>query len=118
MHPCPTARFAPSTPSSAHRVRDAREHAGVTQDQLAAHLEPTRASVANLEAGRQRISAYHLAVLASALDIPIVDLAPAVEPAERRAAVVGADPEHLDLLQQVLAAVDVEDMDEEAHAAS
>jgi len=100
------------------RVREAREAVGATQEQLAEQLRLTRASVANLEAGRQRISAYHLGVIAGALSVPLAELMPPAAQPRVRTAVRGADPQHLDLLQQLLAAADVDDMDERAHAAS
>jgi hypothetical protein len=40
----------------------------------------TRASLANLEAGRQRMNAYTLVVLAQYLDCPLEDLVPDVRP--------------------------------------
>lgn len=98
------------------RVRDAREAAGVTQEQLANRLGLTRGSVANLEAGRQRISAYHLSLTATTLDVPIGELAPAAEPVRSVPAnVAGADPIHLKALQQLLQTAE---MSEALHAAT
>jgi transcriptional regulator with XRE-family HTH domain len=97
-------------------ARDAREAAGVTQEQLAAHLGLTRGSVANLEAGRQRVSAYHLVVIAAVLDVPVTALIPATHQARLPAAVRGADPQHLDLLDQLLAAAELHDSNKRPHA--
>jgi transcriptional regulator with XRE-family HTH domain len=47
--------------SLGQRVRAARDEAGITQTQLAEGIGLTRSSVANLEAGRQRIM-LHVAV--------------------------------------------------------
>jgi len=87
------------------RVRDARTTAGLTQDQLARLLRLTRTSVANLEAGRQRISAHTLAVTADALNVTVTDLTPAFRHlAEPVAAAQTGDPEHMALLRRLLSA--------------
>lgn len=56
------------------RVRDARVKLNLTQGQLAAQLGLTRSSVANLEAGRQRIPIHVLAQAAILLRVDASDL--------------------------------------------
>ncbi|WP_328748622.1 helix-turn-helix domain-containing protein [Streptomyces sp. NBC_00285] len=51
------------------RVRAARAAARMTQATLAARLGLTRSSVANLEAGRQRIPLHVFAMVADILDV-------------------------------------------------
>lgn len=99
------------------RVQRLREDRRLTQEHLAARLQLTRASIANLEAGRQRISAYHLVTLAATLGVTIGDLVPVDAPVRQAASLPDTPPEHLDLLQQVLAAA-ADDGDAVAHAAS
>lgn len=49
------------------RVRAAREAAGVSQAELARRVEFTRATIANIEAGRQDTTMTRLALIAAAL---------------------------------------------------
>jgi len=58
------------------RVQRGRKRANLSQAELAERLGLTRASIANLEAGRQRPSALHAAILADVLDVPLQDLLP------------------------------------------
>lgn len=60
------------------RVAEARERRGLTQAQLAGQLaQPvTRASIANVESGKQRVLAHTLVDLASILGVPVTDLIP------------------------------------------
>jgi uncharacterized protein len=53
------------------RVAAARERAGVTQEELARHLDLDRTAVAKIEAGRRRVSALELAGVADALGYPM-----------------------------------------------
>lgn len=53
------------------RVRDVRTESRKTQEALAASLGVTRSSIANLEAGRQRIPLHRFIFIALALDVPI-----------------------------------------------
>ena len=61
------------------RVRDWRLRRGLTQGELGTRLTPpvTRASIANIEVGKQRVLAHTLAQLAGILDVAIDDLVPA-----------------------------------------
>lgn len=62
------------------RVRALREHRGLTQQQLAAQALMSRASVANLEAGRQNVALRRLCSLADALGVPPAELFAEVRP--------------------------------------
>lgn len=59
------------------RVRGFRRARGWTQADLAERVGMTRASVANLEAGRQNIGIERLALFAQSLDVPPAELLPA-----------------------------------------
>jgi transcriptional regulator with XRE-family HTH domain len=61
------------------RVREWRVRRGMTQGDLGTRLTPpvTRASIANLEVGKQRVLAHTLAQLADVLGVGIGDLVPA-----------------------------------------
>lgn len=52
----------------------ARRRRGVTQDGVARAVGWTRASIANIEAGRQRVGLHDLPQLAKALRVPISQL--------------------------------------------
>lgn len=58
------------------RVLRARVDAGLTQEQLAEKIGMARASIANLEAGRQRPPVHVIADIAAALDVARHDLIP------------------------------------------
>jgi transcriptional regulator with XRE-family HTH domain len=57
-------------------VRRRRLERGLTQSDVAARVVPavTRASIANLELGHQRVLAHTLMQLSEILDVPVVDL--------------------------------------------
>ena len=59
-------------------IKDLREKAGLTQDQLAKKLDLTRASVSNVEVGKQSVLAHRIPDFARALDVQIADLFPAI----------------------------------------
>lgn len=61
------------------RVRLFREKCEMTQSELGQRLQPrvTRASIANIEAGSQRVLAHTLVQLAAILGTNVVDLTPA-----------------------------------------
>jgi len=63
------------------RIRDARVGAGLTQDELAGAVGLTRASIANVEAGRQVVDALRLALIAKATGMTCDALASVLEPA-------------------------------------
>jgi len=60
------------------RVQERRNKRGMTQEQLGSRLNPatTRASIANMEAGKQRILVHTLVQLADILGVKILDLLP------------------------------------------
>lgn len=93
-------------------LRDARRRKGWTQQQLAEQLSTTRASVANLEAGRQRMSAFTLVRVAEALDVPPTDLLPRLSGNPqvhlRERTVRDLPPSHVSLLNRVLASAERE----------
>jgi transcriptional regulator with XRE-family HTH domain len=57
-------------------IRTRREQLGLTQDQIAEALSLSRTSIVNIEKGRQRVIAYQLVRLATALRCEVVDLLP------------------------------------------
>jgi transcriptional regulator with XRE-family HTH domain len=57
-------------------VQAARTKRGLSQAELGTKVELTRSSIANLEAGRQRIRLHLLALIADALHINLSDLLP------------------------------------------
>jgi len=64
--------------SLGRRLCDLRRKEGLTQQQLGARLEPavTRASIANIEAGKQGVLVHTLVQLAKALNTEVADLIP------------------------------------------
>jgi transcriptional regulator with XRE-family HTH domain len=61
------------------KVAEARESAGLSQDDVARHIGLTRSSVANIESGRQRVHAVRLAMLAQVLGVEVSWLLSTVE---------------------------------------
>jgi transcriptional regulator with XRE-family HTH domain len=63
-------------------IQNARERRKMTQAQLGLSLIPpsTRASIANVESGKQRVLAHTLAQLATSLSVEIRDLMPTANP--------------------------------------
>jgi transcriptional regulator with XRE-family HTH domain len=64
--------------SLGRRLQDFRKARHLTQEQVGALITPplTRASIANIEAGKQGVLAYTLVQLAQALEITLDDLLP------------------------------------------
>ncbi len=58
------------------RIRQARTEIGQTQEGLASMVSLTRTSIVNIEKGRQKILLHTLVDIASALQVPSVDLLP------------------------------------------
>jgi transcriptional regulator with XRE-family HTH domain len=60
------------------RIQDLRATRGVTQEELGSRLETkmTRASIANIESGKQRVYAHTLIEIARALDTSLHELLP------------------------------------------
>jgi len=61
-----------------HRIQKLRNDKNLSQTALGLLLSPTvtRASIANIETGKQRILAHTLVQLAGALETPLTDLVP------------------------------------------
>ena len=88
------------------RIREAREARGTTQDVLASRAQLTRASVSNIEAGRQRVTVHALLDMAAALDVDPASLLPdssADAPSDVEALVAsGVEPEEADRIARLL----------------
>lgn len=61
------------------RVKVARNRAGITQGELAAAVDLSRGSVANIERGDQAPPPYRLSLIAAALDVDPFELLPGGE---------------------------------------
>lgn len=61
------------------RLREAREAAGLTQEELAFRVKLSRASVANIERGHQRVALHQFVELAQALGVEPIKLLPRPE---------------------------------------
>lgn len=72
-----SGEFAELLRHAGKQVKTARETANVSQAELAARVGMTRASVANLEAGRQDMTISRLAGIAAALGMDLSALIPA-----------------------------------------
>jgi len=72
------AKVEPFYADVGRRIRDQRNKAGFTQEQLGRLLSPptTRVSVANIKGGNQRILAHTLVQLATALNVQVTDILP------------------------------------------
>jgi transcriptional regulator with XRE-family HTH domain len=60
-------------------IRRRRKKLKLTQEQLAGHLGISRASVANMEIGRQKVLVHQIYALASALQVTPSDLLPSTQ---------------------------------------
>ena len=60
-------------------IREHRQQLGLTQEQLSSQLGISRASLANMETGRQRLLLHQLYGLADKLDIKVEALLPELE---------------------------------------
>lgn len=58
------------------RLRRARQQKGLTQKQVADAVDLSRASVANIEAGRQQFPLHMLVLFANALEVNVLELLP------------------------------------------
>lgn len=57
-----------------HRLTQIRKSRKISQEELGERLRLSRASIANIEAGRQRILLHHLFLVADVLSVPVSDL--------------------------------------------
>jgi DNA-binding XRE family transcriptional regulator len=62
------------------RVKEARGQSGLSQATVAQHLNLSRTSVTNIEAGRQRLLLHQAVALAELFEVPIAELVPAPPP--------------------------------------
>jgi transcriptional regulator with XRE-family HTH domain len=62
------------------RLREAREKAGLTQQQLAAQAGLQRTSITNIERGRQKVGLHQLVVFAGVLGLEPAALLPDGDP--------------------------------------
>jgi transcriptional regulator with XRE-family HTH domain len=71
-----TAPIEPLYAELGRRIVDLRTKRAITQERLGALLTPpaTRASIANIEAGKQRVLVHTLLQLAKALQVDVVEL--------------------------------------------
>jgi transcriptional regulator with XRE-family HTH domain len=60
-------------------IKQKRKQLGWTQEKLAARMATSRASLANIETGRQNVLVHQLYNFASILDLEIADLLPPVD---------------------------------------
>lgn len=109
-------------PSIAARLRAAREHAGLSQGQVAKLLGLHRPSVTEMEAGKRRVSADELARLAELYDVKTAwilgeapERADVTDPKLQLAAreLSKLKPDDLDRLLKLIAAMKVDDDDSE-----
>lgn len=81
------------------RLRTTRAARGLTQGEVGARLVPpvTRASIANLESGKQRVLAHTLVQLARVLDVEVGALVTFDPPSAARTAIIDELREKLGL---------------------
>ncbi len=71
-----TATIEPFYLEFGRKIQDLRAKRGITQGELGRRLTPsvTRASIANIESGKQRVYTHALIDIAHALDVSILEL--------------------------------------------
>jgi transcriptional regulator with XRE-family HTH domain len=92
-------------------IKTRRKHFKLTQETLATQLAISRASLANIETGRQKILVHQLYSLAAALDLSPADFLPApsaVAPATVAASIdlplpAGLKPQHKEQIARIFA---------------
>jgi transcriptional regulator with XRE-family HTH domain len=74
----PASKIEPFYQEVGRRIQARRNRLGLSQESLGAALRPrvTRASIANIEAGKQRILTHTLVQLGVALDVEVSKLLP------------------------------------------
>lgn len=60
-------------------IASVRKRCNFTQEELSDKIGISRATLANIEVGRQRICAHYLMLIAANLGVPITDLLPELE---------------------------------------
>ena len=82
-------------------IKERRKQLGLTQEQLSDQLEISRASLANVETGRQRLLVHQLCRLARGLGVKVVALLPESDEVEDLEILDGVSvSENLDLEQR------------------
>jgi transcriptional regulator with XRE-family HTH domain len=90
-------------------IKTRRKHFKLTQEKLASQLFISRASLANIETGRQKILVHQLYGLAAALEMSPADFLPAVtdsQAAKRTSDLplpAGLKPQHKEQIERVFA---------------
>jgi transcriptional regulator with XRE-family HTH domain len=74
------------------RIQQLRQKRGLTQDELGRLLEPTvtRASIANIECGKQRVMAHTIVQLVTALETDLTTLIPIALRVSRSSHIAGS----------------------------
>lgn len=74
----PASKIEPFYEDIGRKIQALRNRSGLSQESLGSALRPrvTRASIANIEAGKQRILTHTLVQLAVALDVEVSTLLP------------------------------------------
>lgn len=67
-------------PRFGRRIRDRRRARGMTQEQLGAKIGLSRASVVNIEHGRQQVLLHHVVAMAAATGTSLAELLRPLEP--------------------------------------
>ena len=65
------------------RIREHRVNASLKQEALASFLKLSRASIVNIEKGRQRPSIYQIFEIGKVLNVPVSELFPTIEIEEK-----------------------------------
>lgn len=90
------------------RLRAHRRRLGRKQGAVAEGLGILRSSLANIEAGRQRITVHTLYRICAELNLPIADVLPSVSDFVKETPVSAISPDHLpEQAQSVLAQLDL-----------
>jgi transcriptional regulator with XRE-family HTH domain len=86
----------------------ARLRAGLTQDRLGSKLDPpmTRAAIANIEAGKQRVLVRTLTQLAEALEVDVKTLIPGQDARGRKASKADTKTLQAELTHQLVLSPD------------
>jgi transcriptional regulator with XRE-family HTH domain len=76
LAPVTASKIEPFYKDLGNKIQARRKSLGLSQDDLASALDPpvTRASIANIEAGKQRILTHTLVKLADVLDVEVSSL--------------------------------------------
>ncbi len=95
----------------AHRLRDAREYVGLSQEDVAQALGVSRPTITNIEIGNRRVEAVELDKLATLYRQSVTFLLSGEEP-------VGTSPEQVRFLARAIQGLTQKDMEEVARFAT